>query len=223
MTRRRYVRQSAMPSLTGCRTKAAEFESRAALVTDWQLKATFNDLARFYRQKPRDRYMDAYEDMIRHTSTPEAPWYVVPADNKWFARLVVAAALVDALDRLDFALPQGQPGAARGNAAHPQGARGGEGLRRAPFPSPEGRVANPFRPRPARPGSSPGLHSRCFASARTKGDARRVAAHAVIELVQDRKQARRAAKRIMADALACCPADCRGNRQPAATRLLDSR
>ncbi len=95
-----------MPSLTGCRTKAAEFESRAALVTDWQLKATFNDLARFYRQKPRDRYMDAYEDMIRHTSTPEAPWYVVPADNKWFARLVVAAALVDALDRLDLRFPK---------------------------------------------------------------------------------------------------------------------
>jgi len=53
-----------------------------------------------------DRYMDAYEDMIRHTSTPEAPWYVVPADNKWFARLVVAAALVDALDRLDLRLPK---------------------------------------------------------------------------------------------------------------------
>ena len=67
------------------------------------------------------------------------------------------------------------------------------------------------------------VHSRCFASARTEGDAHRVAAHAVIELVQDRKQARRAAKQIMADALACCPADCRGNRQPAATRLLDSR
>ena len=53
-----------------------------------------------------DRYMDAYEDMIRHTSTPEAPWYVVPADNKWFARLVVAAALVDALDRLDLRFPK---------------------------------------------------------------------------------------------------------------------
>jgi PPK2 family polyphosphate:nucleotide phosphotransferase len=53
-----------------------------------------------------DRYMDAYEDMIRHTSTDEAPWYVVPADNKWFARLVVAAALVDALDRLDLAFPR---------------------------------------------------------------------------------------------------------------------
>jgi PPK2 family polyphosphate:nucleotide phosphotransferase len=53
-----------------------------------------------------DRYMDAYEDTIRHTSTPEAPWYVVPADNKWFARLVVAAALVDALKRLDLRFPK---------------------------------------------------------------------------------------------------------------------
>lgn len=53
-----------------------------------------------------NRYMDAYEDMIRHTSTDEAPWYVVPADNKPFARLVVAAALIDALDRLDLEFPK---------------------------------------------------------------------------------------------------------------------
>ena len=39
-----------------------------------------------------DKYMHAYEDAIRHTSRPEAPWYVVPADNKWFARLVIAEA-----------------------------------------------------------------------------------------------------------------------------------
>jgi PPK2 family polyphosphate:nucleotide phosphotransferase len=52
-----------------------------------------------------DRYMDAYEDMIRHTSTPEAPWYVIPADNKWFARLMVAQAIIDTLDKLDLAFP----------------------------------------------------------------------------------------------------------------------
>ena len=52
------------------------------------------------------KYMDAYEEMIRETSRPEAPWYVVPADNKWFTRLVVAAALVEALDRLDLAFPK---------------------------------------------------------------------------------------------------------------------
>ena len=50
-------------------------------------------------------YMEAYEDMIRHTATPEAPWYVVPADNKWFTRLVVAGAVVDALQNLDLAFP----------------------------------------------------------------------------------------------------------------------
>jgi PPK2 family polyphosphate:nucleotide phosphotransferase len=57
----------------------------------------------------RDRwgdYMDAYEDMIRNTATPYAPWYVVPADHKWFTRLVVAAAIVEALRSLDLRLPE---------------------------------------------------------------------------------------------------------------------
>ncbi len=53
-----------------------------------------------------DDYQDAYEDMIRHTSSKEAPWYVVPADNKWFTRLVVAAAIVDALKGLKLAYPK---------------------------------------------------------------------------------------------------------------------
>ena len=53
-----------------------------------------------------DTYMDAYEDMIRHTATLEAPWYVVPADNKWFTRLVVAGAVVEALDSLDLRYPR---------------------------------------------------------------------------------------------------------------------
>jgi PPK2 family polyphosphate:nucleotide phosphotransferase len=52
------------------------------------------------------RYMAAYEDMIRHTATEQAPWYVVPADNKWFARLVVASALVHALESLDLEFPK---------------------------------------------------------------------------------------------------------------------
>jgi PPK2 family polyphosphate:nucleotide phosphotransferase len=51
-------------------------------------------------------YMEAYQDMIRHTSAPHAPWYVVPADNKWFTRLVVASAIVDALSSLDLAWPR---------------------------------------------------------------------------------------------------------------------
>jgi PPK2 family polyphosphate:nucleotide phosphotransferase len=53
-----------------------------------------------------DDYMEAYEDMIRNTATKAAPWYVVPADNKWFARIVVAAAVVDALDSLDLKYPK---------------------------------------------------------------------------------------------------------------------
>ena len=61
-----------------------------------------------------DKYMDAYEDMIRHTSRPEAPWHVVPADNKWFTRLVVAAEVVDALDRLGLKYPK-LSAAERGN------------------------------------------------------------------------------------------------------------
>ena len=53
-----------------------------------------------------DAYMEAYEDMIRNTAAPEAPWYVVPADNKWFTRLVVAAAVIDALASLGLAYPE---------------------------------------------------------------------------------------------------------------------
>ena len=53
-----------------------------------------------------DKYQDAYEDMIRNTSTKDSPWYVVPADNKWFSRLVVAAAVVDTLASLDLVYPQ---------------------------------------------------------------------------------------------------------------------
>jgi len=53
-----------------------------------------------------DAYMEAYEEMIRNTATAWAPWYVVPADNKWFTRLVVAAAVVDAMSDLGLAFPK---------------------------------------------------------------------------------------------------------------------
>ena len=53
-----------------------------------------------------DEYMDAYEDMIRHTATKDAPWYVVPADNKWFTRLVVASAIIETLQSLDLHFPK---------------------------------------------------------------------------------------------------------------------
>jgi PPK2 family polyphosphate:nucleotide phosphotransferase len=53
-----------------------------------------------------DDYMDAYEQTIRHTASKYAPWYVVPADNKWFTRLVVAAAIVENMSSLDLEFPK---------------------------------------------------------------------------------------------------------------------
>ena len=53
-----------------------------------------------------DDYMEAYEDTIRETATEDSPWYVVPADNKWFTRAVVAAAVIDALASLDLHYPK---------------------------------------------------------------------------------------------------------------------
>jgi PPK2 family polyphosphate:nucleotide phosphotransferase len=53
-----------------------------------------------------DEYMTCYEDLIRSTASREAPWYVVPADNKWFTRVVVAAAIVDALGSLGLSYPE---------------------------------------------------------------------------------------------------------------------
>jgi PPK2 family polyphosphate:nucleotide phosphotransferase len=52
-----------------------------------------------------DDYMAAYEDMIRHTASRHAPWYVVPADHKWFTRLVVAGAIIDSLQELKLQYP----------------------------------------------------------------------------------------------------------------------
>jgi len=56
-----------------------------------------------------DAYMEAYEDMIQHTATKDAPWYVVPADHKWFTRLVVAAAVIEALTSLKLSYPRVGP------------------------------------------------------------------------------------------------------------------
>src|SRR6476659_5958179 len=53
-----------------------------------------------------DDYMEAYEETIRETATEDSPWYVVPADNKWFTRVVVAAAVIDALASLDLSYPK---------------------------------------------------------------------------------------------------------------------
>ena len=53
-----------------------------------------------------DDYMDAFEDAIRHTATDDAPWYVIPADHKWFARMAVSEIIVDTMKRLKLEYPQ---------------------------------------------------------------------------------------------------------------------
>ncbi|MBS0195474.1 MAG: polyphosphate kinase 2 family protein [Planctomycetes bacterium] len=68
---------------------------------NWKFsKADLNERAHW------NDYMSAYEDMIRNTATKRAPWYVVPADNKWYTRLVVGAAIHDALTDLDLRFPE---------------------------------------------------------------------------------------------------------------------
>ena len=52
------------------------------------------------------RYMAVYQDIVRHTSTPYAPWHVVPADHKWFARVVIGSAIVSALEDLNLRFPR---------------------------------------------------------------------------------------------------------------------
>jgi PPK2 family polyphosphate:nucleotide phosphotransferase len=52
------------------------------------------------------RYQAVYQDIVRHTATSYAPWYVVPADHKWFARVVIGSAIVAALERLDLHFPR---------------------------------------------------------------------------------------------------------------------
>jgi PPK2 family polyphosphate:nucleotide phosphotransferase len=52
-----------------------------------------------------DQYQNAYEDMIRNTATKHSPWYVVPADNKWFSRVIVASAIIDTLASLNLSYP----------------------------------------------------------------------------------------------------------------------
>jgi PPK2 family polyphosphate:nucleotide phosphotransferase len=53
-----------------------------------------------------DQYMSAYQELVRGTATEAAPWYVVPADHKWFSRLVVAAAIVERLEAIDPKFPK---------------------------------------------------------------------------------------------------------------------
>jgi len=71
---------------------------------NWKFSA-----ADIHERKYWDDYQDAYEDMIRNTATENAPWYVVPADNKWFTRMVVSTVLVDTLENLDLSYPKVDP------------------------------------------------------------------------------------------------------------------
>jgi PPK2 family polyphosphate:nucleotide phosphotransferase len=64
------------------------------------------EMADVAERKLWDKYMHAYEEAIRHTSRPEAPWYVVPADHKWFARLVIGQAIADAMEGLKLEFPK---------------------------------------------------------------------------------------------------------------------
>ena len=57
-----------------------------------------------------DKYQAAYQDVLRHTSAKHAPWHVVPADHKWFARVVVSSAIVSAMEKLDLSFPEAEKG-----------------------------------------------------------------------------------------------------------------
>src|SRR5262249_1320245 len=68
---------------------------------NWKFSASDVQERKFW-----DDYMRAYEEAIRATAGTHAPWFVVPADNKWFTRLVVAAAIVEAVEQLDLTYPK---------------------------------------------------------------------------------------------------------------------
>jgi PPK2 family polyphosphate:nucleotide phosphotransferase len=70
-------------------------------------KFSMNDIAERARWP---RYQAVYQDIVRHTSSPFAPWHVVPADHKWFARVVIGSAIVSALETLDLHFPRADKG-----------------------------------------------------------------------------------------------------------------
>jgi Polyphosphate kinase 2 (PPK2) len=88
------------PGDTAGLTSEAKPRAKEALQMGVEALAGLQDM--LYAQ---DQYVKAYEDLIRRTATVDAPWYVVPADNKWFTRIVVAAAVIDALASLDLGYP----------------------------------------------------------------------------------------------------------------------
>ena len=71
---------------------------------NWKFSATDLRERQFW-----PHYMEAYEDMIAHTASKESPWYVIPADHKWFTRLAVAAVVVETLESLKLKFPEVAP------------------------------------------------------------------------------------------------------------------
>jgi PPK2 family polyphosphate:nucleotide phosphotransferase len=71
---------------------------------NWKFSA--NDV---FERRYWDTYMDAYEEMFNHTSTPWAPWYIIPADHKWFTRLAVVSIINATLEGLGLAYPEVNP------------------------------------------------------------------------------------------------------------------
>ena len=110
-----------------------------------------------------EKYQAAYQDVIRHTSTRMAPWHVVPADHKWFARVVIGSTIVSALDKLDLQFPESTR--RRSSSSRSQGAAGGgEGPRRKRMGRANLRHAHHWR----RPSGAESGGSRC-ASAHPTG------------------------------------------------------
>ena len=95
---------------------AASLAAWTSLTKNWKFEP--GDLA---ERQFWDAYMDAYQRAIRATATPHAPWFVIPADHKWFARLAVVTAIVEVLDELDLEFPKlgkdGEAGLALARAA----------------------------------------------------------------------------------------------------------
>ena len=86
-------------------SKDEQLERLLARIDDLDKRWKFS-LYDVEERKLWDKFIAAYDDTIRHTATAQAPWYVVPANHKWFARLLVAAVLVERLEALDLQFPK---------------------------------------------------------------------------------------------------------------------
>jgi polyphosphate kinase 2 (PPK2 family) len=86
-------------------SKDEQLERLLARVDDPDKRWKFN-LYDVEERKLWEKFIEVYEDTIRNTSTKHAPWYVIPADRKWFSRLLVAAVLVEQLEALDLQFPK---------------------------------------------------------------------------------------------------------------------